>query len=342
MKIWSILYRNIKQALLGEIWRILICFSEKKRGILNKYTTEYFFDKIKENPNYEQMKILTTEIFNAKTRVKCECKKCGYQWKTTAQKLILRKSGCGRCHGAVKFDNKYFLERIKNENPTILPLESYINDRTPLKCRCLVCGNEWKIAPTKLHQGEGCPQCFRKKISSQYSKSHDLFVREMKDVDPTIIILTQYKNTKTKVRCKCQVCKHEWSATPANLLKYRGCPECSSSHGERRIHHYLKTHGIQYVSQKVFDECKDKRPLRFDFYLPQLNMVIEFDGEQHFHPVKFSYYALSKKTIQSQYEDIVRKDNIKNKFCKENDIAILRIPYWDYKNIEKILEKQIS
>ena len=80
--------------------------------------------------------------------------------------------------------------------------------------------------------------------------------------------------------------------------------------------------------------AKKIKPLPFDFYLPNYNICIEYDGEQHFKPIK---YFGGQKAFQSQQQ----KDEIKNKYCQDNKIKLIRISYMDYDNIEKILNKEL-
>lgn len=109
---------------------------------------------------------------------------------------------------------------------------------------------------------------------------------------------------------------------------------CKSSKGELKILKFLKTHNIEYIAQKRFDDCKFKQPLPFDFYLPDYNMCIEYDGELHFKEVD---YFGGKEQLNLQQ----KHDNIKNKYCQENNIKLLRIPYWDFNDIDEILDKEI-
>jgi very-short-patch-repair endonuclease len=84
-----------------------------------------------------------------------------------------------------------------------------------------------------------------------------------------------------------------------------------------------------FDSQKKFDECRSIRLLPFDFYLPKINMCVEYDGIQHFNG-----WRGDKKSL----EGINKRDNIKNKFCISNDIRLLRIHYKDFNNVQFILE----
>jgi very-short-patch-repair endonuclease len=112
------------------------------------------------------------------------------------------------------------------------------------------------------------------------------------------------------------------------------CPDCSGSKsvGEKKIWRYLEYRKIEFVPQKWFPECKDKRPLPFDFYLPDCNTIIEFDGRQHFGETNYFTYS---------YEETKKHDEIKNNYCKANGIYLIRIPYWNIDKIEQILDKEL-
>ena len=86
---------------------------------------------------------------------------------------------------------------------------------------------------------------------------------------------------------------------------------------------------IYFVKEKIFENCrnpKTNKPLRFDFYLPDYNCCIEYDGEQH-----FKEWGLSNTTLEERQF----LDNFKNKYCKDNNIKIIRIPYWNYDKINE-------
>ena len=107
--------------------------------------------------------------------------------------------------------------------------------------------------------------------------------------------------------------------------KYRqgqGCPKCNQSKGEKEIEMVLKMKNIKYQYQKKFDNCKNKRSLPFDFYLPMMNICIEYDGIQHFESIEFfgGKEALKK---------LIKNDDIKDKYCRENNIKLIRISYKD-------------
>jgi len=106
------------------------------------------------------------------------------------------------------------------------------------------------------------------------------------------------------------------------------------SAGEKRIADYLKRKGIKYKYQKRYEDCRDKNTLPFDFYLPQYNTIIEFDGYQHYFEVK--------KFGSLKYTQ--HHDAIKNKYCSDNDINLLRIPYWELEDnvVEWTLDNELT
>lgn len=125
-----------------------------------------------------------------------------------------------------------------------------------------------------------------------------------------------------------------------------GCKYCLDkkkykfSKGEKKIREYLDNKKYLHIDQYVFDDCKDKTYLPFDFYLPEKNLIIEYDGQHHFAPVTFN--GITQKEAQNNHEATKYHDKIKDKYCADNGIQIIRIPYWDYKNIDTILNQKIA
>lgn len=113
-------------------------------------------------------------------------------------------------------------------------------------------------------------------------------------------------------------------------LQGAGCPQCSSSNGEKLISEYLQEHSIIFERQKRFVHCKFKRSLIFDFYVPKYTLFIEYQGEQHYRKIAFFH-----KTDNIFYE-CQEKDRIKKLFAKSQGI-FLEITYLD--NIRYKLDK---
>ena len=97
------------------------------------------------------------------------------------------------------------------------------------------------------------------------------------------------------------------------------------------IRKILEDNHIAFEREKSFSDCRDTKPLPFDFYLPNYNLCIEFDGQHHFEDRGFGNLEITKK-----------HDEIKNQYCQNNNINLLRIPYWNGNDIEKIIYKQLN
>ena len=131
---------------------------------------------------------------------------------------------------------------------------------------------------------------------------------------------------------KCLKCGHEWKISPNKLITERqGCPVCNSTKGENRIIKFLQDHNINFVFQMKFDDLKYKSNLYYDFYIPSLNTLIEYDGEFH-------YFDIFEN---GSFETSLIRDELKNKYAISNNIDLIRIPYWDFNNIESILTQKL-
>lgn len=166
-------------------------------------------------------------------------------------------------------------------------------------------------------------------------------------------IIGEYKNNSTPILCKCKICGIKWLVTPNKLTQGRCCPSCCAnklSSGERMIFKYLKDNNIVFEPQKSFEDCinpKTNRLLRFDFYLPEYNLCIEFQGKQHYEPVVFRFG--DKKSLNERKEEAKEKfasckerDEIKRDFCEKNNIYLLEIKYTEQKDCWNILSDYIT
>ena len=125
----------------------------------------------------------------------------------------------------------------------------------------------------------------------------------------------------------------------------KGCPFCKKklthySKGERAIQDLLNKNKIKYIDQYIFKDCCDKKPLPFDFYLPDHNIIIEFDGEHHYFPVNFN--GITDEHAKLSYEQTKKHDKIKNYYCEDNGIDIIRIPYWELNNLYAFLIRKFT
>ena len=145
---------------------------------------------------------------------------------------------------------------------------------------------------------------------------------------------TRYVNNKTDVIITCP--KHgDFVQLPKNHLQYKGCPNCANSKSELLIANFLIKNSIEFETQARFERCRHKNPLPFDFYLPNKKMLIEFDGEQHFVPLKH-FGGLERLKMTRKV------DGIKTEFAKKNDFKLIRLDYrMNFSEIENKLKEKI-
>lgn len=146
---------------------------------------------------------------------------------------------------------------------------------------------------------------------------------------------TEYINSYTKLDVECNK-GHIYQTTWDNFKMGSRCAICAiKSKGEIHIESILAKYNIKYKIQHTFKNCTFYKVLPFDFYIPDLNCCIEYDGEEHYKIIKF-FGGLDK------FIDRKIRDTVKNEYCKNNNIKLIRIPYWEYDNIEEILIKELN
>jgi len=258
-----------------------------------------------------------------------------HQWEEMIIKRTLRGFGCPYCSGRrASPDNclkTLYPELAKwwHSDNEIGPEE--VTKGTHKKIKWF-CKNNHTWYDTVAHRvgKRGCPYC----SSKRPSKGNNLG-----DKFPDLIPEWSPKNQKTpfeylpysdyKVWWIC-VKGHEWKCavhSRTNSHTMSGCPTCKSSKGERKIRMYLKRNDIKFDMEKKFDECKNKRCLPFDFHIPDKNVLIEYDGSQHFIKSGKWYNELNQK-----------RDLIKTEFCAKNNISLIRICHLEFMVIEDILD----
>lgn len=166
------------------------------------------------------------EFHRVHEKISCRCKKCGYIWDGIPSGL-LRGAGCPKCAGTWRKTHEEFVKQMSEINMDIDILEEYRGDAQKIKCQCKKCLTQWAPTPSSLIQGHGCPKCARSRLAKKYAKTKEQFVEEMKEINPMIKVLGEYKNAKTKILCRCLKCGYEWSPIPDSIKHGRGCPQCA-------------------------------------------------------------------------------------------------------------------
>lgn len=122
---------------------------------------------------------------------------------------------------------KQFKSELHNINPKIIVLGEYKNAKTHILVKCKTCGHKWKAIPSNLLRGRKCPKCMNRLGKYYTLKTNDQFINELSKINNSIEPLQKYINSSTKILFKCKTCKNKWYARPADVLKGKGCPECS-------------------------------------------------------------------------------------------------------------------
>lgn len=310
------------------------------RGV--KYTTESFISKAIEihGNKYDYSKV---EYKNANAKVTIICPIHG-EFQQEPKAHIHLRAGCPKC-GAIKMGHSKLVEAMANfeikanlvhHNRYDYSKVNYINNSTNISIICPIHG-EFFQTPNNHLKGAGCPVCgvnamadkirisiedFKKRASLIHNGKYDYHLSKfMTGEDKTIIVCPKHGEFKQRVSLH---------------LQGSGCPHCNESQGEKRIRKWLLTNNINFIAQYRFNDCRNIRPLPFDFYLPNYNTCIEFDGIQHFEET-YQFMGLKNAFHYTQ-----NNDKIKNNYCKTHNIKLIRIKYTDIDKIPSILSLYIS
>lgn len=241
-----------------------------------------------------------------------------------------RGQGCPRCSNVNNKEDFIKKSIIIHNDKYDYSLVDYMNSKTKVKIICNIHGI-FEQNPNDHLSGYGCTKCGINKRTKINTLDKKEFIRKSIKIHKNDYnySMVDYKKSTEKVKIICL--QHGiFEQTPHSHLKGSGCPKCKKiSKGEKKILYFLESNNIKYKFQKKFNNCKNQNYLIFDFYLPEYNICLEYDGEQHFKPIK--YWGGEKG-----YLERIENDKIKNDFCKNNNIKLIRIRYDE--NVEEILE----
>lgn len=228
-----------------------------------------------------------------------------------------------------KFPEKYTTETLKNaihkKHPNIELIGEYLGDNdSEITVKCTIHNDEWVTTPHRLSQQKyGCKKCYQeernRKINIIQNKKFLKFL-EINYKSSYDISKVNYVNNKTKVKLICPL-HGEFSLRPDKMInRLDGCPFCKESHLEKQSKSILDKLNIVYEREKTFNWLVNKIKMPTDFYLPEYNIVIECQGEQHI--IKRDDSLMNKN---DKFEDKIRRDKLKHNLCKEHNIPIIYI-----------------
>lgn len=296
--------------------------------------------EIFENEGYE---VLSTEeellnnkgFIYATTKIKVKCSN-GHIIDTITINNFKRGRRCIQCgYEKISKERSFTYEEVKAYfeyfNYQLLS-ETYKNNSDNLTVLCPF-GHEWHVKFNNFkNQGNRCPYCCG---NAKYT------IEEVKEYIESFgykLLSTEYINSLKKIEIRCPY-GHEYKVT-FHMFKNQSqrCPYCQVSKGEQRIMDYLNGNNINYIYEKKFDGLigLGNGLLSYDFYLPQCNLLIEYQGGFHDGNITGNY----KYTFN--FERQQEHDRRKKEYAEKNNINLLEIWYWDYDNVEEILSKELK
>lgn len=254
-----------------------------------------------------------TDFKNSTSTINILCQKHGWFKQNVTRHMC--GQGCPKCAKEIKsqkmansqtqfIDNAIKIHGNKYDYSNV----KYINNKTKVSIICPEHG-EFQQRPD-MHLRHGCFKCVGRNLSLED------FITQAKKIhgDNYDYSNSDYIQSDKKIKIKCNKCNHIFWQKPWSHLQKHGCPNCCSSKGEELISNLLQENNISYIYQKRFPEWLGLQSL--DFYLPEYNIAIEYQGIQHF---KLGGWNINDEVL----ENIIRRDKIKYKLCKENNIHLL-------------------
>jgi len=298
---------------------------------------------------YDTFNVLAKDLSpRSDAKIKAVCDYCGREYDSCFVTImngrkIITKDCCCKCTGkktsdvshkkrAIKFIEQ--AQKVCKDNGYILitDVSDYVDIKMNVQFSCPRHGIQTMMLDN-LIRGHKCSKCSWEERGAKLRHDVQYVKNFIENINNNILLNPEeYKDTFTrnlKIQCACG---NEYITSFANFSKHgvNSCFSCAckESAGEKRIRKFLEFNGIDFIQEKRFTDCRDKKPLPFDFYLPQYNLIIEFDGQHHFEENMFNNHVITQK-----------HDEIKNQYCQSKNINLLRIPYWEGHNIEDVLTK---
>ena len=296
---------------------------------MRKQTHEEFLSRLEEK--FKGRIVVTGGAYvNNQTHIQVKCNACGLERLALPNRLLCEKGlCCPRCSGKERLTTESFKERVLAvAGHEYVVVSDYGGINRHVEMRHTSCGHQWKVTPSNfLYAGTRCPKCSHPSTR----KSHDQFAKEVTGVNGGVFeLVSGYSTNMTPVTLRHKKCQKEFEVIPNSFLNGRtSCPHCRKSNfrysiGVESIRDYLTVAGIQFeeeFSLPGLRQFKAKGKVTYDFFLPDYDLIIEYDGEQHFKPYKM---AGGNESFRNQH----RRDLLKNEaVLNSGKYCLLRIPY---------------
>lgn len=265
---------------------------------------------------------------NNRTPTKFRCEDCNLEWLTQPDHIFCG-SGCPRCSGRLKLTNQIIDDRISKDIRRLGNFEvNFSGNKNKIEFVCNKCDYRWFGYPNDyINKNCGCPKC--KMVAKLSNEEIE------KRLPKNIVRVGDYKNSISKIEFLCKDCETIFQATPAGIYQGKwGCPVCKLNKWERLINDTLLENNIRF-KPNYFLKIDGNR-YYIDFYLLDYNIAIEYNGRQHYYPIKF-YGG------KDEFKKQVARDNLINEYCKNNKINLIVFKYSiGYKGLKDKLKELLT
>ena len=297
----------------------------------------YTFKDVKEIVEDANYKLISKkeEIVNdegfilTKTKITVWCKNPNHKYSKPELSKFIKGARCRQClTDSRKLNYQDIKKYFKRFNYELLSTE-YKNNHASLKIKCPK-GHIFYMSFSHFKDGQRCHECY------DIGKNRRLKYDDVKTYIESFgykLLSTEYINNSSKLLVQCDK-GHKYKVAYSNFQQGQRCPYCNESKGEKEISRILDELKVDYIyNMGYFKDLKcNKKPLRPDFIIEDKKIWIEYDGIQHYQYGKFNGDLLDLMNIKY-------RDKLKDDYAIKNGWKLIRIPYWDFENIEKILRE---
>ncbi len=272
---------------------------------------------------------LSSEYINNNTKYKWKCKK-GHIWTATFANIKGNGRWCPHCANLNKIKNTVQdCHNLAKKRSGEFLNSVYINNNTKYKWKCKK-GHIWLATFRQIKEGRWCPHCALVRRKNTIQDCHNLARKK-----GGLFLSNEYINNRTKYKWRCEL-GHIWEATSGNIKNGKWCPKCL----KKTQTHIFKIVKSMFPGKNVKYDVRNIPSLKgqeIDIYVPHIKLAIEYDGEQHFMPVKFG--KMSDKKAEENFKKRQELDQLKNKKIAEHKEDFKHFIRFNYK--ENLTEQYI-
>lgn len=252
----------------------------------------------------------------------------GHEW-TALWKNVKKEAWCIKCANKSRMLTVEDCQRLATKRGGWFLSKEYKGCNEFYDWQC-VKGHQWRTKYITVYLNHWCPHCGHDSRAA-YSLED---VQKMAKERGGEFLDDNYRITTERHNFRCAQ-GHEWLTTLNIILMGSWCPHCRLSKNEEKVRKVLEAMNLEFTTQKTFDGCKslEDRHLKFDFYLPEINVLVEADGNQHFELVNYfqGMFGFQKR---------IHHDSMKGLFCLENGITLIRVAHNE--DIQQVLNERLQ